>query len=114
MRWWKCVLAGSLGLILSTANSSADGFTAADVTAWELAQQDWYFQVSITMAGIIAAENEHPTAGCINDWYLADEKRRIEINADIRATMQKYSGYHPGTVLAAVIREECGTLNFSE
>lgn len=114
MRWWKCILVGSATLILSTANSSAEEFTAADVLAWKKETQDWYFETSIAMAASIATRNPTGHAECINDWYYAPTSGREEAHRFIRETLAKFSGHSPETVLIAVIEKACGSLNFQE
>ncbi len=112
MRWWKCILVGSATLILSTANSSAEGFTASDVLAWEQGSQDWYFEVSVGMAGVVATQNSEKIAACIDDWYFKSDATKGEANSFIRTTMRRFPDYNPGGVLAAVIEKQCGSLTF--
>ena len=112
MRCKAGILAGIATAFLSTGDLRADDFTAADVLEWERDSQDWYFQVSVTMAGVIAAQNESPQAECINDWYFSPAVDRNARNNEIRETMSKFSNYHPASVVIAAIERECGTLSF--
>lgn len=93
--------------------SQADSFTSADVLAWDRSQQDWYFQVSVGMAGIIASQNRGEQAECINDWYFAEDNK-VEANTRIREAMARFQTFHPMGVLLAVIEKQCGQMKFTE
>lgn len=88
-----------------------NSFTAADVLGWEKANQDAFFETSISMAGVLASQSELPAARCINDWYYGPSASKASINDEIRSAMRQYSGYYPGIVIVAVIERACGTLS---
>ncbi|MEM7664103.1 MAG: hypothetical protein AAF292_17815 [Pseudomonadota bacterium] len=98
-------------IVTATAD---DGFTAADVLAWERKNQDAYFETSISMAAVIASRNKSETAACIDQWYFASKAATDTQNDEIRIVMRQYAGNHPGIVIAAVIERACGSLSFSE
>lgn len=92
------------------AQSGPNGFTAAELLTWDQTDQDSYIQVSVGMAGIIAARAESPAARCINDWYFRDRSERAERNSEIRALLRRFVDYHPQNVVAAVLERECGPI----
>ena len=94
--------------------AKADEFTAADVLGWQRETQDWYFDLSIMMAGIVAAQNPGSKGRCINDWYFAPAADRASNNNSIRDAMKRFPTYHPGGVILAVIEKRCGPLKFTE
>jgi len=116
MRYTARVLAGLMitaGIALP-AQADEDKFTVADVLAWDRKSQDWYFEVTIGTAGVIASNNKSPASKCINDWHFLSEEQRALHNDEIRQVMDEYTDYHPGIVVLAVVERECGTLNSLE
>lgn len=85
-------------------------FTGADVLAWSEAQQDSYFQASVTMIGIVATqvEGKEHIADCIDGWYGGGDASQPKRSAHIRQAMQAIPQYHPQATILAVITQECG------
>ncbi|MEM9375601.1 MAG: hypothetical protein AAGA72_05235 [Pseudomonadota bacterium] len=88
------------------------GTTSADVLTWAIESQDAYFQTSIGMAGVVASQNEGPTARCVDDWYFKDRATRQRRNDFIRETMRRFPDYHPAGVILAVLEKQCGSFTF--
>ena len=106
---------GMLSILCLSSAVRADGkFTAADVLAWDQSQQDWYFEASVSMAGVLAVQAQNPAGACINGWYFGAASASERANDQIRDAMRQYSSYYPGTVIVAVIERECGDLTPSE
>lgn len=103
-------MAVSAALILSTANSSAEELTAADVLAWKQDTQDWYLQTSITAIGIVSAQTDSTHAACINSWYFDDSAFSAQRHREIIVAMKRFPKHHPGTVLWAIIHKQCGDI----
>lgn len=88
---------------------SAEEFTAADVLEWSEEQQSNYFQISVRMVGIVAAQMERNAhiADCIDGWYSAGGDSEQAYYAKIREVMRSLSDYHPQALILAVIHKEC-------
>jgi hypothetical protein len=88
----------------------ADEFTGADVLAWTEAQQDSYFQTSVTMIGIVATQvaGREQIANCIDGWYWKGEGADPEKNASIREAMQRFPETYPQALILAVVEKACG------
>ena len=65
--------------------SSAKEFTSAELLSWQKNRQDGYFQVSVTMASFISAQNNPRQAKCLDDWYFGENMK--ERNTTIRETL---------------------------
>lgn len=93
-----------------TAAAEGGGFTGADVLAWPEADQEGYFQASVTMIGIVATqvEGKEHIADCIDGWYGGGEQALPKRAARIRQAMQALPQYHPQATILAVIVQECG------
>ena len=92
----------------------ANAFRSAQVLEWSERSQDFYFETSIMMAGIVASQNEGGHAECINDWYFGGEANRSQVHASILNALRKFPNYHPGAVVLAVIQKKCGALRFTD
>lgn len=42
---------------------------------------------------------------CIYDWFYADNTKRMDV---IEAAFRKYAEHYPATLLAAMVKKECG------
>lgn len=93
-----------------TAAAEGEGFTSAAVLAWSEAQQDSYFQTSITMIGIVATqvEGREQIASCIDSWYWKGDSSDPEKNALIREAMQRFPDLYPQAMVLAVVEQACG------
>lgn len=103
----------SATLISYPQKSVAEGFKASDVLKWDQSQQDWYFQVSVGMAAVIAAQNRGEQGSCIDKWYFAGSNK-VTVNEKIRETFARFPTYHPAGVLLALVEKECGQLKFTK
>tara|TARA_A100001391_G_scaffold153410_2_gene111244 strand:- start:17431 stop:17772 length:342 start_codon:yes stop_codon:yes gene_type:complete len=92
----------------------ATGFTSAQVLNWPQKDQDSYFLASITMAGVVAAQNPGGKARCVNDWYLKDTDTMNQRNTYIRNTLRRFPDHHPAGVMIAILEEACGSFTFSQ
>lgn len=81
--------------------------------AWSKANQDWYFQTSVMMAGVVATQNTGTQAECVNDWYFKDEETIQSRNEHIRSVLRDHPEYHPAGVILAVLEKACGSFNFA-
>ena len=92
--------------------AQADSFTASDVLEWEADEQDYYFETSIAMAGVIASQNDTIKAGCIDEWYFGEATPESERRELILQAMTRFPDHHPAAVLLAVINRKCGSMRF--
>lgn len=89
---------------------AANGFTSADVLKWSEAEQDSFFQTSVTMIGIVATQTGEHThiAECIDGWYGGGDASQPQRSERILEVMQSLPEYHPQAVILVVIEKECG------
>ena len=88
-------------------SAGAKNFTAHELLQWPKNKQNSYFQISISMAGAIAAQKESNIGTCINDWYFKDSDIQ---NQHIRNVMHKYPNFHPSGVILAILQKACGPI----
>lgn len=100
-----------LAIYSQEAVRAAETFTASDVLGWKKSNQDWYFETSVGMAAVVAAENPGTQAECVDDWYFASVDAA---NDEIRDVMRRFPTYHPAGVILAVIEKKCGSFNFTK
>ena len=108
----KAVLANAAALVLASYPHQilADTFTAADVLEWSEESQDNYFQISVTMIGIVATQtgDHNHIAECIDSWYGGGDASQPQRSMRIREVMQALTDYHPQAVILAVVEDACG------
>lgn len=85
----------------------AEGFSGADLLEWGPKNQRFYFQVSVSMAGVIAAQRDPEQAGCISRWH---DEQRAKDYSPLLATVRKYPTYHPQGVIFGYLSKACGEL----
>ncbi len=83
----------------------AKEFTSSELLAWEQKDQDWFFQVSVTMAAFVVVKQQPEKAACINDWYFTDTR---SANNGIRNKIAEFKDFHPSSIVMAVIDKKCG------
>lgn len=93
--------------------SMAEGFKSQDVLAWAEANQSWYFEVSVTMAASIAAQNTKGQSKCVYDWYFQNGKRIAVRERAVREAMTQYPGYHPQAVILSLLQKACGSFRYA-
>lgn len=86
------------------------GTTTADFLKWGSGKQKSFFQVSISMATVIASQIKPKTAACLDDWYWANNTLQEKRNAEMLKQMEAYSKYHPNAVILAFLERACGKL----
>lgn len=96
---------------MTAANAEDDVFKAEDFLTWERENQEYYFQVSIGMASLIAARNEKSQGDCIDNWFF---KNRTEASDEILTVMRQYPENHPAGLVLAVLQKHCGTFTYAE
>ena len=107
---WAVVAGALLALGLAAAAAAqAEGFTGADVLKWDRDSQAFYFKTSVTMAGVIASQNNRDQAQCVDQWYGGQSERRDEA---IRDAMRTYPTYHPQAVILWVLQEACTSFKY--
>ena len=83
-------------------------FTAEKFLQFNKAEQASYFQISVTMAGVIATQTRKDLARCIDDWYFENSETIEKRNAFMVSLMKKYPTHHPSGIIAAAIKKACG------
>lgn len=89
------------------SHASADT-TTADFLQWNRSAQDSYFQISIAIAGIIAAQTQPEIAECIENWYYESPERQAQRHSEIIAVMPQYTEFDPAFVLLGYLEGACG------
>lgn len=87
------------------------GFTVEKFLQFDKKAQDSYFQISITMAGVIATQTNKKIAVCIDDWYFKSLEISAKRNISMIALMKKYPSHHPSGIIAAAIERACGSFS---
>ena len=95
-----------LTLVLFPQKTEADGFDGAALLKWSPDNQKFYFQTSVSMAGVIVAQNDQAVARCLDEWGERQHERRYEA---ILKAIREYPTYHPQGVILALLRKACGT-----
>ena len=85
--------------------SLADGFNGSDLLEWSQKNQQFYFEVSVSMAGVIAAQSQREQAQCIDEWHAGQHERQYE---EILEAIRTHPTFHPQGVIFAVLRKACG------
>ena len=85
-----------------------EGFTAEKFLQFNKAEQASYFQISVTMAGVIVTQIRKDLARCIDDWYFESSETIQKRNASMLGLMKKYPTHHPSGIIAAAIKKACG------
>jgi hypothetical protein len=86
----------------------AEAFTGQDFLKWGKAGQDSYFQTAMDMASAISGQNNKDAASCLGQWYYKSDATRSKRNNLFRRKISENPGYHPTTVMLALIYKECG------
>jgi len=68
-----------------------------------------FIDISVTMAGAIAANSRPEVARCLNDWYFKDTAIQDRRKEAIREAMRTYPEYHPSAVILGVLQKACGS-----
>jgi hypothetical protein len=92
------------------AKAEDNVFTSAEFLEWERKQQDFYIQVSINMAALIAVPNDKKQADCIDNWYNSKKETRNEF---ILGVMKDNPDYHPHGILIGVLQKNCGDFKYN-
>lgn len=110
------VCAGALMLAASAASANDNGNTpmTAGVVVEKMESNEFFFYVSGIIEGLAYARFQRDTnaAGtktvsgmhCMQQWY----RGKPELFLTIDATFRKYADLAPVTVLAAMLKKECG------
>jgi len=85
--------------------------TTADFLKWERKAQDSFFQISISMAGVIASQVRPEMAKCIDDWYYGDQSLESQHHTEILEIMSDYLEFKPHAVLLGYLEAICGKIN---
>lgn len=86
-------------------DSSADGFNGTLLLEWSPGNQRFYFQTSVSMAGVIVAQKDREVARCLDEWGEQQHQRKYEA---ILKAIREYPTYHPQGVILALLRKACG------
>ena len=86
-----------------------EGFTAEKFLQFNKAEQASYFQISVTMAGVIATQTRKNLARCIDIWYFESSETIEKRNTFMVSLMKKYLTHHPSGIIAAAIERACGS-----
>lgn len=95
-------------VIISTIVMSvpARAFTGEEFLKWNTENQRFYFETSVTMAGVIVAQRNREVAGCLDDWLEAQSQ---DDYPNLLEAIRTYPTYHPQGVILAVLRKACGS-----
>jgi len=111
MRWHlQLIMAFSLFALASASpqTSRAENFTSGKFLKYSADGQKSFIEISITMAGAIAAQTKPNLARCLDNWYFADQAVQSQRIDHILATMREFPEYHPSGVVLAVLQKACG------
>ncbi|MGB0659546.1 MAG: hypothetical protein ACPGNV_05140 [Mangrovicoccus sp.] len=89
----------------------SEGFTAADVLAWDAESQEGLFQNSVSMTAMIASQKKDSGqyAGCMESWY-GNELKQEELFHEYLTHLARYSEHHPQAVFLAWLQSICGKI----
>lgn len=113
MNRWLFAVAVITVVFAQPYRSVAEGFKSQDVLAWSETNQSWYFEVSVTMAASIAAQNTKGQSKCVYDWYFQNGKRIAARENTVREAMTQYPGYHPQAVILSLLQKACGSFRYA-
>lgn len=100
----------SLLLAMSSLSIAQAKTTTADFLSWDRKNQDSFFSISMSMAGIFAAQVRPKIASCLDEWYFKDEKTKQRRNSEMLNDMASYKIYHPNAVILGFVEKNCGSL----
>ena len=99
-------LTAVLAALLAAGPAKAQGFSGTDLLAWSPENQGFYFETSVTMAGVIVAQKNRELARCLDDWNQRQHEKKYK---KILEAIRTYPTYHPQGVILAVLRKACGS-----
>ncbi|MEM1009622.1 MAG: hypothetical protein AAGJ35_11520 [Myxococcota bacterium] len=97
-------------LLYAAPNPALAGTTTEDFLKWERKSQDAFFQNSITMAGVIAAQSKPKVSKCIDEWYFESTEIKQQRHQEILDFMPNLKSYSPSTVILAILNDVCGKI----
>jgi len=99
---------------ISSIQAYAEDLTSEHVLAWKPASQEAYIQTSVTMAAIIASQNDTAKSSCIDSWYFQSEEKRDAADRELKGNLARYPKSHPGAIVLATIVKKCGVMKFTD
>lgn len=89
---------------------SGETFAAKTVLEWTHDAQDSYFNTSVGMTAIVAAQTgQHGAiADCINNWYWDEAGAKPEVNDELRNVFGRLPDFHPQALILALVEKNCG------
>lgn len=60
------------------------------------------------MASTIAGQNNAAIGTCVADWYYTSNAVQAQRNDEVRHEIRRNPGYHPSSVILAMLYKECG------
>ncbi len=112
-RWLFAVATVLTVAVALPHEGAAAGFKSQDVLAWSETNQSWYFEVSVTMAASIAAQNTKGQSKCVYNWYFQNGKRIATRENAVRDAMARYPDYHPQAVILSLLQKACGSFKYA-
>ena len=82
--------------------------TTAEFLEWEREAQVALLQISISMAGYIAAQIRPDIGECLGEWYYKTEALREQRQSEILEAMPEYTEFPPVAVVLGYIEGACG------
>lgn len=104
--WWRNIFV-AMALLLVTIHPVKAETTTADFLAWDRDAQESFFEISMSMLTVIAAQVQPEIASCINDWYYADQELKRKRQEEILEAMPNWLEYGPTEVLLGYVEGAC-------
>ncbi len=105
--WLASVLAMVFLVYPQEMRAAEDIFTSREFLTWPEEKQDGYFQISVTMATVIATQAQSNAASCLNEWYFKDVDKQ---NQHMREVLRDHPDFHPSGTIFAIIQKACGDI----
>lgn len=90
--------------------SFAETFQSSEFLTWSQESKEFYIDVNVGMAGLLAAQNDDQHADCLEAWYWEDKQGSIDF---ILQSMRDFPAFHPRGVILAILEAQCGSFNYA-
>lgn len=94
--------------LFSVIGSAQAGTTTSEFLKWERKNQESFLDISITMAGVIAAQSKPKVAKCLDGWYFESVELQDQRYQEILDFMPRLKEYSPTTVVLSILNDVCG------
>ena len=103
----------SIGIFITqySASGAEESFKSSKFLEYPAESQTSYITSSAMMAGLIATQNTHSQAECVDRWVARHRKDEYRPVLD---AMKKFPDHHPTAVILAVLGKACGSFTYLE